>query len=552
MSENDPLVARGFAALDARNVFEADRIADVVLAREPEHAGALHLKGICLRALGWPDEARARLEAAAANGLDEATAKTAIGLTHLDQRRYGAAEACFLRVRELAPDDAATRMHLGDLYRFSMDRVRAIEAYESALALEPRHETALYYLCQLCELAGRHGEARAYAERLLEVNPASASAAGVIVRAVHAADGADAAVERARAFLDEPAMARAASRPLLLALGDALHARGDFREAFEAYAHGGAEAQTRYAPQFGPQSPHAFARAEVLRDAYRGLAPRRLAPVEDGARAPAFLIGFPRSGTTLLEQILAAHPDIETSNERANLTPIQNAAGNTVASVAALLGAPTETLAPLRAAYWDQTGRPEGAGGGRVYIDKSPAGSPWVGMAATVFPEARVILALRDPRDCVVSGFRQNFRMNHGMYRMLSLESAAVYYDALMGAIEAARAARPDIAVCEVRYEDVTADVEREARRVIDFLGLPWRDEVLSYRARVDPAAVSTPSARRVAKPVDRASVAAWRNYAFAMKDACAILEPWVERWGYEPSGALGDGNASASSPAAT
>jgi hypothetical protein len=147
-----------------------------------------------------------------------------------------------------------------------------------------------------------------------------------------------------------------------------------------------------------------------------------------------------------------------------------------------------------------------------------------------VFPGAKIIFALRDPRDVVLSCFRRSFNMNANMYEFNSLASAARFYDAVMKAGEVYFARLP-LEVHRLRYEDLVADFEGQARALCAFLGVDWTDGLKDFAAT--ERAIATPSSTQVGRGLYDEGVGQWRRYAKAMEEVMPILHPWVEKFGY-------------------
>jgi hypothetical protein len=254
-----------------------------------------------------------------------------------------------------------------------------------------------------------------------------------------------------------------------------------------------------------------------------------------GARATrqhVFLIGFPRSGTTLLEKALSSHPDIVSLEE----VDVLGVVGNPLLARDAQLDRLIQMTAPeadvLRAAYWRGVGEAMQAPiGGRIFIDKLPLHTSSLPLIARLFPDARVLFALRDPRDVVLSCFRRRFRINAAMFEFLTLDGAARYYDAVMRMAVACRGALP-LAFHTVRHEAVVADFEGELGRALGFIGAPWNPDVKNFAA-LARTSTRTPSAPQVARGLNADGVAQWRRYRAQLAPIAPILAPWVERFGY-------------------
>jgi hypothetical protein len=245
-----------------------------------------------------------------------------------------------------------------------------------------------------------------------------------------------------------------------------------------------------------------------------------------------FLVGFPRSGTTLLENVLAAHPQVVSLEERDCLA----------APIAEFLTAEggLDRLAQIgsgeafkrRDDYWKAVHSYGVEPRGRVFIDKMPLGTMSLPLIAKLFPGAKVLFALRDPRDVVLSCFRRRFGMNHSMFQLLTLEGAAAFYAAVMRLAEACRQSLP-LQLQVVRYEALVEDLEGVVGETCRFLGLEWSEEMRDFAAKARTRGIDTPSAAQVARGLNREGIGTWRRYRTQMEPVLPVLRPWIERFGY-------------------
>jgi hypothetical protein len=257
------------------------------------------------------------------------------------------------------------------------------------------------------------------------------------------------------------------------------------------------------------------------------------APISaDAPRTHVFLVGFPRSGTTLLETALSAHPDVVTLEERECL------GGSIQAYLTSdrgleRLGALDEREAQRRRAEYWQAVRSYGVDpAGRTFVDKLPLNIMHLPLIARLFPDARVLLARRDPRDVVLSCFRRRFELNPAMYRLLTLEGAADFYDAAM-ALSQACLVRLPLEVHVLRHEDLVEDFEGRLRGVCAFLGLEWTAALMDVAAAARARAIDTPSSAQLARGLNREGVGAWRRYRRQMAAVLPRLAPWAAQFGY-------------------
>lgn len=270
-------------------------------------------------------------------------------------------------------------------------------------------------------------------------------------------------------------------------------------------------------------------------DFHRWQSPR----AEPPARV-AQLAGFPRSGTTLLENILDAHPGIMASEEREVLSrDILNQLWRgpdepVPPSVEAFDAIPAEKLQSLRANYLRAMEEVAGVPlGNRVHLDKNPTHTLFIPAIVRLFPETRFLIALRDPRDVIVSCWMQFLPLNPNSVSFLSWESAVRRYQLDLGLWRQWRELMNPDSWREARYEDVVAGMENEARRSLDFLGLPWDENVLTYRRQLDTKTVHSPTYLDVARPIHGQAIGRWKNYLPWLDPHLESLQPLVEAFGY-------------------
>lgn len=445
-------------------------------------------------------------------------------------QRYGEAAQICERLVTAFPDAFDPHFHLAAILLLREPK-QAVPYLERAHAIDPAHDEVLTLLARATERVNDWPAAEAWSRKALARDPGNVYAIAAFAAAEIEAGRPEAAIacieQRFRPGGPDPL----ADAAVYERLGRAREAIADYPAAFEAHMTGNRIVKTAFADRIDPASqiagPPALRR---IADFYAAMPVQSAPDPVDDLPDPSFLLGFPRSGTTLLENMLAAHPQVETTDERPLLDPIANAAGSTQQSLARLFAASDEEVRKMRSWYWQNArGGPPPAG--HVFIDKQPSNTIWLGLIAKVFPRARILFAVRDPRDVLLSNLFLTFDTNPFGLNMLTPEGAAEYYDLVMTAGQAALRAFPHLAVHEVRYESVVEDWEGEVRSVLDFLGPGWDDAVRNYRDTLGERRISTPSARQVSKPVYKTARAKWRRYGFAFDGIRDRLDPWIRHW---------------------
>ncbi|HLX94452.1 MAG TPA: sulfotransferase [Verrucomicrobiae bacterium] len=262
----------------------------------------------------------------------------------------------------------------------------------------------------------------------------------------------------------------------------------------------------------------------------------------DGAspqRRLALLCGHPRSGTTLLEQVLDSHPEIVSAEEtqifyeEAFVPFTRGLSPESISLMPILESVSPERLRRAREDYFGCIERFIGqAVGARLLIDKNPSLTSLLPAFIRVFPEARFLIAIRDPRDVCLSCFMQPlFPTTPSSSTYSSLEAAAAEYTSIMGLWQALKPHMP-CPFLEVRYEEVTNNLEPVARRTLEFLGVPWDKRVLTFQQHTRKL-VRSPTYGDVKKPISRGAIGRWRHYQKYFEPHLEKLEPFVKAFGY-------------------
>ena len=251
-------------------------------------------------------------------------------------------------------------------------------------------------------------------------------------------------------------------------------------------------------------------------------------PMPEADLAPIFVVGFPRSGTTLLDTLLSALPELQVFEEMPLLAQVEAEFPGLATSIDAAL------ITAARARYYALAQSTEGAAAGRRIVDKHPLHMTKLPLIDRLFPTAQVVLVERHPCDAVLSCFMANFLLNTAMRSFTELDEAARTYDAVFTNWSVARRLLPT-ASHTVRYERMVENLEAELRPLLAFLGLDWRDEVLDNQASAARrGTVRTASYAQIGEPLYQRAVGRWRRYRTQLDPVLPILQPWIAQLGYE------------------
>ena len=521
------------AALWAADLPKAMGLSDEAVARGAAHPTLLGLAGLKRMHAGDNRGALPLLQRARTQTPRHVDLLYALGECYARLEQPREAVEAFDAGLKIAPEARlhfARALALEDLRE--LDKARA--AFEQAVALDPAQAEARARLALLAVQRGDHAAARDLASRALAIDPRHATARIALAHAALEQKDMAVAEQQVSALVQDPSLGPVNRAYALSLAGDILDAQDRVPEAFAAYASSKAVQRDAFAPQMAGVESVAM-REQRLADYFlRAEAEnwRAKAQAETAGRLHVFLVGFPRSGTTLLEQVLAGHPDVMVMEERTCLMDSAAEFFGSDAGLDRLATLPESNLAPWRDAYWKRVAEAGLVPARPVFIDKMPLNAVFLPLIAKLFPYAKILFALRDPRDVVLSCFRRRFGMNAGMFEFTSLETTAAYYGAVM---RLANVYREKLAldILDTRHEELVADFGQEVCRVCDFLGLEFREEMRGFAGRARAQNIDTPSSAQVARGLSVEGLNQWRRYAAQLQPVLPWLAPFVARFGY-------------------
>lgn len=535
---------------------------------KPDHAEAHNNLGSVLQSLGRPQEAEANLQQALKLRPNYADAHNNLGLAQRDSGQFVEAISAFRKAVEIDPKFARAHTNLGNVLcelRYYDD---AVEAHRKALEIAPDLAQAHVNLGVTLSMMGEIDEAVAchlkaleiapdlveahtdlatiheqssdldkaveYSKKAIDLGPANVAAHVIHARILRRLGDYDEAIELLRPFLEgRHPVKHAASLNYEMAL--LLDRAAEYDLAFQHFVRANELQSQRDLPKLADR--HAF--LTTLSEMDRVTTPDWVGSwltsgVFDSSDSPAFIVGFPRSGTTLLDQILDSHPDIQVMEEKRALDVVkQYAAENFIGYPESLAKLDSAELGILRGVYFKAVAEEFKRDPDRLLIDKNPLYICNLPLIVRLFPDAKIILALRHPCDAVLSGFMQNFAINAAMANFFTLEDSVKFYGRVMGYWRKCETVLP-LNHHTVHYESVVEDLEGEARKALDFLGLPWDDTVLDYAKHARQRdQIRTPSYEAVTQPVYKRAKYRWKNYADKVQPFMDEFQPFIDAFGY-------------------
>jgi len=524
-----------------RDFERAAALAETTLASGFEHPLLLNVVATRLEQQGRFEDSLRLLERAVALAPGDVGARNALSMVLQRLDRPAEALQHLDELLKLNPSLSFAHANKGNALISLGLLARAKQSHLRALELAPANFIAMAALGSIATHRGEHAEARRWAEQTLATSPGFPDA----VLSLAAAELADGATSRAETLLQGLIMdSRAGPSDRARAsglLGDVLDAAARYTEAFDAYRT--CNQALRHIHRRFAEGPgmlaYVAALTAALGDANPDRWPSRAAPAPPAQpatpgepREHVFLLGFPRSGTTLLEVVLDGHPEVASLEEHELLTVGVRRFLREPVNLQALLDADEKQLEAPRTSYWNGVHRAGMDVAGKVFVDKYPLNTLKLPLIARLFPRAKILFACRDPRDVVLSCFRRRFAMNPAMYEFLTLSGAADFYAAVMGFADRARPL-VSLAWRTVRYETLVGDFERETESLCEFLNLEPVAAMGDFAGRVQARERATPSTAQLARGLAHSAIDTWRHYEKPLEAILPVLDPWVERLGY-------------------
>lgn len=568
-------MSRATAALNAGDVANAERLAKRIIRSDPAAFGAIEVLASVHFRKGDAKAAAVLLRKATANapahpgihfnlgialyhsGEGDAAVESLQKALYLDPnypdgyfelggilnslgRGEGAVEAYKESLRR-RPNDAFALSNLA-LAQFELGQTdEALANYHSAIKLDPQNPFIRHNLLDALERRNRIDEMRtalADADATIGHHPQFALARAELQKRDKDFDGAIATLEAVQPQkhgndIGDPKFWRQRA----YALGDLYDRQNMPDQAIQCFS----ESNRLMAQQECPPDVDKLAyqqRVNMLRTFFspETIATWNHVEPSDGRQDPVFMVGFPRSGTTLLDMVLRGHPEIAAIEE----LPLFSAAVDLLKTFPG--GEPdaygqlnSDQVQQLRDTYFAEMDKSLSAAERErpVIVDKLPLNLIEAGPILRIFPNARFILALRHPCDCVLSCYMHAFKLNSAMANFLNLEDAAALYGNVFSLWQQYCDHLP-LKFQALRYEDMIGDLEGTVRPLLEFLDLPWDNGVLAYAETAQKSRINTPSYHQVVQPLYKRADGRWIKYAEQMAPVIPHLQKWISQFGYD------------------
>lgn len=526
----------GLAAAHAGDAERAIEIAEGLLTRDPRDVHAFQILGFAHFTRGRNHEAFQAFSEANRLAPNQPAIINWLGVVLKERGAFDQARAAFERAAHLSPKNAEIHCNLAETLSIFGDNDTAQAAYEQASALDPSNALVLAKTARFYERTHDIPRARHFAQQALDRDSGNEIAHIAMAEVETRERNFEAVIARLEPVVSSGGANLRNRSKMRHLLAEAYDRTGRCDEAFAAYA----AANELQKELFGDiasreRSPLSPKQVTQIAEFFEHEDPSAWTHFENLAEpTPVFLLGFVRSGTTWLDQILSSHPDIVVLEEEDNLFDAWSDFLLDQNGMKKLATLTKDEIEHFRRAYWrrvDANLRRKKRGS--LVVDKAPLNTVQLGLIYRLFPEAKIIFCVRDPRDCVLSAFQQHFAINAAMYQFLTLESAAAYYDQVMNLARIFRRNLP-LDVHEIRYESLVRDFETEVRSLIAFLGCSWSNSLLAYYETARKRTILTASRNQVINKPYSSSIGKWRNYEKFLRPVLPLLDKWAANYGYE------------------
>ncbi|MCB1530414.1 MAG: tetratricopeptide repeat protein [Rhodospirillales bacterium] len=517
---------------------EAIVSARYAISFKPDYADALINLSHAYRSIGRMEEAEKAIQKASVLQPDSAEVHIDLADILFMQDRYGDAEIELQKAREMKPDSSRVYLKLSNVLERGNKVEEALEAIDKAIELNPEMPETYLRKGNICHISNRVEEAKTYFEKTLEMRedmPAALISLAELYQSLGDMDASREYIDRVHKIApDTPALYHTLGKTkkfkeddpefqkmvelektverygldqaavLNFALFSAYQDIGDDRKAFEHLKKGN-DYKRKTIPYDRQQQAENY---ERIKQSYT---PENLKTLEGKgcpSDIPVFIVGMPRSGTTLTEQLISSHPDVFGAGELMELSMTDAEYGPLNEQNAAKKGK----------WYVEQVKKRDVTGKATRITDKMPGNFSSLGKIVSILPHAKIIHCRRNPIDTCLSCYKQNFA--RGQYWSYNLEELADYYNDYLNLMSYWREVLPDKFI-EIDYEDTVNTLEDQARKLIEYVDLPWDDACLEPHKQ--KRAVLTASKTQVIKPVYKTSVKAWARYE-------EELQPLIDR----------------------
>jgi len=542
VTELNPNYADGFSNLSVTlqeqgKLDEAIEACKKALVLKPDYTEAYYNLANALKEQGKLDEAIGAYNKTLAIKPDYAEAYQNMGIALQNQDKFDKAIEAYTKALTLKPDYTEAYNNMGNALKDQGKLDEAIEAYTKALAFKPDYTEAWSNGAEALEKWNKLERLKLWLDRAFQAFETVPADIKFIKAKLLWRNREFQASSNLMCDIDFEKITEIRAQDYLNLKAKCYEKYEDFDKAYECFLKSNLLAKK--SNDYLKCQPETY--FQNLRETLTQLQTRPFqTPInysekeEEESFIPVFLVGFPRSGTTLLDTILRSHSKIEVVEEQPTLKAAEALLRSIGYSDLANNIVPPKLLTDARKTYeaefYQHIG---GYTPGSVYIDKLPLNLLRVPLIHLLYPQAKFIMALRHPMDTILSCWMQNFKLNPAMANMVDLERVAEFYCVAMKLFKIYRA-QYNLSVHQIRYEDLLEGISEEISALLNFLDLDWETQMESYQVTaLKRGSISTPSYSQVVQPIYKDAKFRWLNYEKYLDEYIEQVKPWVNEFRY-------------------
>lgn len=515
-----------------------DRSAEALqsaIALRPDYLEAHENLGDTLRLAGHLERARNSYKSVIEIDPHHSRAHACIGICLHKEGSHQSAINSLKEAISIDTENAGFRFSLSQIYASTGEFDSSLDELQRCIELKPGFIEAHKNKCEILEKLNRIGQLETALSAAQESIDTFGNEFGYFQARVNFRNKN---YEEALKLIESLSLNDSTDEEIIRAFklqADCLNALGKYEAAFDFYTR--MNQQVRANTDFDwHSSDYYFSRVEAHRKALSSIIDTPYADQHNQhpqTQSPVFLIGFPRSGTTLLDTILRSHSEISVLEEKPTIAHTLEGVRKET-GIAELESIDESEKQKLRDRYFQELNKHVSFQHQSCTIDKMPLNSIHAPLIARLFPHAKIIFMVRHPMDCILSCYMQNFKLNAAMGNMLDLDRIVSLYCNVMQLWESSDR-RYEFNVKYIRYEDLITNFQTEISGLLDFLDLEWEQGLTDYRRTAEERGrINTPSYSQVVQPLYQSASYRWRNYKFQLDRFVDEIQPWIERFEYE------------------
>ena len=511
---------------------KALRLFDEAIKINPNHSQSYYNKANTLNEIGDYEQAIKNYKKAIEINENYSEAYNNLGAVYNTLKKYENAVESIQKAIQITPDYYDAYNNLGSAQTNINRDEDAIKSYKKSIELNPLFSDAYSNLCALYEKANRIDDFEKFIN--LAMHKINIEDQNLLYRRAQLASRKK-QYETAKNHLEMinpdkvSNMIKVGSSELLGKTYDKLN---EYSSAFGSFQNTNYLVKTNIVnKQFDPKK-YRIEISNLLKSFNNKKEINWNSNIIDNKITPIFLVGFPRSGTTLLDTILSSHPNIVTLEEKPMVANMKINLGK-IASVENLEKLDNKKINELKKVYFEELNKHIKLDDKKqIFIDKLPLNIVDIGLIIRVFPKAKFIFSLRHPCDCVLSCFMQSFNLNNAMANFLDLEDSAKLYDLVMN-LWCVYESKLNLNYHIIKYEDLVNNLKDASSALLNSIDLSWNDNLINFQETALSKKINTPSYNQVTEELYTRASGRWKNYRKELSPVLPMLEKWVEKWKY-------------------